>query len=60
MTQAVPALGYGTHSPDTSSGTHSPCYGTRSPGKWDAQSLLWDTQSWQMGRTASVKGHTVL
>ncbi len=41
-------------------GTHSPCYGTRSPGKWDAQSLLWDTHSWQMGRAVSIMGHTVL
>eukprot|EP00959_Pyramimonas_sp_CCMP1952_P316905 6633221-Pyramimonas_sp.AAC.1 len=41
-------------------GTRSPCYGAHSPGKWDAQSRLWDTQSWQMERTVPAMGHAVL
>eukprot|EP00959_Pyramimonas_sp_CCMP1952_P161379 3374825-Pyramimonas_sp.AAC.1 len=40
--------------------THSPCYGTRSPGKCDAQPLLWGTHPWQVGRAVSIMGHAAL
>eukprot|EP00959_Pyramimonas_sp_CCMP1952_P026934 565567-Pyramimonas_sp.AAC.1 len=56
MGRAVSIMGHTV----LATGTLSLCYGTRSPGKFDAQSLLWDTQSWQLGRAVSIMGHTVL
>eukprot|EP00959_Pyramimonas_sp_CCMP1952_P205862 4305138-Pyramimonas_sp.AAC.1 len=56
MGRAVPAMGHTF----LAIGARSLGYGTHSPGKWGAQSLPWDTQSWQMGRTVPLVGHTVL
>eukprot|EP00959_Pyramimonas_sp_CCMP1952_P203279 4250882-Pyramimonas_sp.AAC.1 len=56
MGRAIPVVGHAA----LANGTHSPCYGTRIPGKWDAQFRLWDTQSWHMGRAVPIMGHAVL
>eukprot|EP00959_Pyramimonas_sp_CCMP1952_P318333 6661202-Pyramimonas_sp.AAC.1 len=56
MGRAVPVMGHAV----LANWTRSPCYGTHLPGKWGAQSRLWDTQSWQMKREVPVMGHAVL
>eukprot|EP00959_Pyramimonas_sp_CCMP1952_P388471 8140145-Pyramimonas_sp.AAC.1 len=56
MGRAAPAMGHAF----LANGARSLDYGTRSPGKWNAQSLLWDTRSWQMRRAAPAMGHTFL
>eukprot|EP00959_Pyramimonas_sp_CCMP1952_P280709 5867447-Pyramimonas_sp.AAC.1 len=56
MDRTAPAMGHAV----LANGARSPCCGTHIPGKWDAQSRLWDAQSWQMGRAVPVMGHAVL